>query len=51
LWLGAFSEQLLKMEGASFYTSAVAGTQLFHENKEVVLLQPSLPVQNGGKVG
>lgn len=36
LWLGAFSEQLLKMEGTSFYTSAVAGTQLFQENKEVV---------------
>lgn len=35
LWLGAFSEQLLKMEGASFCTSAVAGTQLFQENKEV----------------
>lgn len=36
LWLGAFSEQLLKVEDTFFYTSAVAGTQLFEENKEVV---------------
>jgi isochorismate synthase len=36
LWLGAFSEQLLKMEGASFYTSAVAGTQVFEEKKSVI---------------
>ena len=36
LWLGAFSEQLLKMEGVSFYTSAVAGTQVFEEKKSVI---------------
>jgi isochorismate synthase len=36
LWLGAFSEQLIKMEGTVFTTMAVAGTQLFIEEKEVV---------------
>ena len=36
LWMGAFSEQLLKMEGAIFYTSAVAGTQLFQESQEAI---------------
>jgi isochorismate synthase len=36
LWLGAFSEQLIKMGGAIFTTMAVAGTQLFQEGKEVI---------------
>lgn len=36
LWMGAFSEQLLKMKGRKFYTSAVAGTQLFQESEEVI---------------
>lgn len=36
LWMGAFSEQLLKIEGRVFYTSAVAGTQLFQESEEII---------------
>jgi isochorismate synthase len=35
LWLGAFSEQLLKMKENSFQTMAVAGTQSSHENEIV----------------
>jgi isochorismate synthase len=35
LWVGAFSEQLLKMKGNSFQTMAVAGTQSSHENEIV----------------
>lgn len=35
LWMGAFSEQLLKIEGATFFTSAVAGTQLFQGTLDV----------------
>lgn len=35
LWMGAFSEQLLKVEGNKFQTMAVAGTQLFQENKAI----------------
>lgn len=35
LWMGAFSEQLLKMKGATFFTSAVAGTQLFQGTLDV----------------
>ena len=32
LWLGAFSERLLKMDSRQFQTMAVAGTQLFQQN-------------------
>ncbi len=35
LWMGAFSEQLLKVEGNKFQTMAVAGTQLFNENETI----------------
>ncbi len=35
LWMGAFSEQLLKVEGNKFQTMAVAGTQLFQENSSI----------------
>jgi len=35
LWLGAFSEQLLKMKGILFQTMAVAGTQSSHKNEVV----------------
>ena len=35
LWLGGFSEQLIKIEGATFHTMAVAGTQPFVENQTV----------------
>lgn len=35
LWMGAFSEQLLKKEGTTFFTSAVAGTQLFQGKVKV----------------
>jgi isochorismate synthase len=36
LWLGAFSEQLLKKKAFSFYTMSVAGTQKIEGNKPVV---------------
>ncbi len=35
LWMGAFSEQLLKKEGMNFFTSSVAGTQLFEGKLKV----------------
>lgn len=35
LWLGAFSERLLKMKAPHFETMAVAGTQSAHENSAV----------------
>jgi isochorismate synthase len=36
LWLGAFSEQLLRVKQQNFRTMAVAGTQLYEENSVVV---------------
>lgn len=36
LWLGAFSEQLLKITGSEFHTMAVAGTQAIQEQETVV---------------
>jgi isochorismate synthase len=36
LWMGAFSEQLLKVEGNKFHTMSVAGTQLFQENEAIL---------------
>jgi len=36
LWLGAFSEQLLKKKGSLFYTMSVAGTQKIEGDKPVV---------------
>lgn len=36
LWLGAFSEQLIRVKNKTLYTMAVAGTQLYEENKTVV---------------
>jgi len=36
LWLGAFSEQLVKIEDSVFKTMSVAGTQLYQEGKEIV---------------
>lgn len=36
LWLGAFSEQLLKKQGAEFYTMAVAGTQHIELGKPII---------------
>lgn len=33
LWLGGFSEQLLRMSPIGFQTMAVAGTQPYHENQ------------------
>lgn len=35
---------------ANFFSECLV-LGVYNENKEVVLLQPSLPVQNGGKVG
>lgn len=35
---------------ANFFSECLV-LGVYTENKEVVLLQPSLPVQNGGKVG
>lgn len=36
LWLGAFSEQLLKVKNAVFQTAAVAGTQLYESSKNII---------------
>jgi len=36
LWMGAFSEQLLKIEGAVFSTMSIAGTQKFDGSKNVI---------------
>lgn len=33
LWMGGFSEQLLRMDRNKFQTMAVAGTQTYHENQ------------------
>lgn len=35
-WLGAFSEQLVRVKGVNFETMAVAGTQLYEEQKEII---------------
>jgi tRNA-binding protein len=35
---------------ANFFSECLV-LGVYNENKEVVLLQPSLPVQNGGKIG
>jgi len=36
LWMGAFSEQLLKIDGAVFSTMSLAGTQKFDGAKEII---------------
>lgn len=36
LWMGAFSEQLLKIDGAVFSTMSLAGTQKFDGEKEII---------------
>ena len=36
LWLGGFSEQLIRIKNRNLQTMAVAGTQVYHENKAVV---------------
>ena len=36
LWLGAFSEQLIRVKNQNLHTMAVAGTQLHQENEPVV---------------
>lgn len=36
LWVGAFSEQLVRIAGSEFQTMAVAGTQMPRENETVV---------------
>lgn len=36
LWLGAFSEQLLRVKGDIFYTMAVAGTQKCNGSEEII---------------
>ena len=36
LWLGAFSEQLIRVKNKTLHTMAVAGTQVYEENNAVV---------------
>ena len=36
LWLGAFSEQLIRVKNKNLHTMAVAGTQLYSQKKEAV---------------
>ena len=36
LWLGAFSEQLIQVKNKNLHTMAVAGTQVYQENKAVI---------------
>lgn len=36
LWFGAFSEQLLKLENTIFQTTAIAGTHIYEESKQII---------------